>query len=113
MDDLPTQVESLQSQLAAIQSHLMATLWITTLLSFAFALATAYLAARRGHNVFRWATLGALLGPIALIVVLLLPSAKADTKVCPECAESVKEAAVKCRFCGHRFDQPEIVPRIT
>jgi tRNA(Ile2) C34 agmatinyltransferase TiaS len=57
--------------------------------------------------------LGALLGPIALILVLLIPSAKADTKVCPDCAESVKEAAVKCRFCGYRFDQPEIVPRIT
>lgn len=24
-------------------------------------------------------------------------------KVCPECAESVKEAARVCRFCGHRF----------
>lgn len=113
MDDLPTQVESLQAQLASIQSHLMATLWITTLLSFVFALATAYLAGRRGLNVLRWAMLGALLGPIALLVVLFIPSAKADTKVCPECAESVKEAAVKCRFCGYRFDQPEIVPRIT
>lgn len=113
MDDLPTQVESLQAQLAAIQSHLMSTLWVTTLLSFVFALATAYLAARRGHNVFRWAMLGAVLGPIALILVLLIPSAKADTKVCPDCAESVKEAAVKCRFCGYRFDQPDIVPRIT
>jgi|GEM_PF-4128811 hypothetical protein len=113
MDDLPTQVESLQAQLAAIQSHLMATLWVTTFLSFVFALATAYFAARRGHNVFRWAMLGALLGPFALIIVVLIPSAKADTKVCPDCAESVKAAAVKCRFCGHRFDQPEIVPRIT
>lgn len=25
-------------------------------------------------------------------------------KVCPECAETVKSAAVVCRFCGHRFD---------
>jgi hypothetical protein len=26
------------------------------------------------------------------------------TKVCPECAEEVKEAANVCRFCGYRFD---------
>jgi hypothetical protein len=26
-----------------------------------------------------------------------------DEKVCPECAETVKAAAKKCRFCGHSF----------
>ena len=26
------------------------------------------------------------------------------TKVCPECAEHVREAAKVCRFCNHRFD---------
>ena len=30
--------------------------------------------------------------------------AAGDTKVCPECAETVKAAAKKCRFCGYRFD---------
>lgn len=113
MDDLPTQVESLQSQLAAFQANLTSLLWISTILSFAFALATAYMAARRGHNVFRWAMLGAVLGPIALVVVLLIPTAKVATKTCPDCAESVKAEAAKCRFCGYRFDEAEIVPRIT
>lgn len=27
-----------------------------------------------------------------------------DTKVCPACAETVKAAATKCRFCGHSFE---------
>jgi len=29
------------------------------------------------------------------------------TKKCPDCAEDVKLAANKCRFCGYRFDQEE------
>ena len=31
---------------------------------------------------------------------------EADTKVCPECAETVKAAARICRFCRYEFETP-------
>jgi hypothetical protein len=34
-------------------------------------------------------------------------AAHSETKVCPECAETVKAAARICRFCSHRFGAPE------
>jgi hypothetical protein len=37
-----------------------------------------------------------------LILARISPQA-AETKVCPDCAETVKAAALVCRFCGHRF----------
>jgi ribosomal protein L40E len=47
---------------------------------------------------------------IAGILILALVSAgvlaikdRIFSKLCPECLERVKPAAVKCRFCGHVF----------
>lgn len=39
-----------------------------------------------------------------LIAALAELEAGDETKICPDCAEQVKEAARKCRFCGYRFE---------
>ena len=52
---------------------------------------------------------------VAYLVIRLITTVKEDhqafksdihnqSKLCPECAESVKAAALVCRFCRHKFD---------
>ncbi|MGO4339011.1 zinc ribbon domain-containing protein [Labrys sp. KB_33_2] len=33
----------------------------------------------------------------------ILSDLQTDTKVCPDCAETIRAAAKVCRFCGHRL----------
>ena len=45
-------------------------------------------------------------GLAALFLVLgeiLIIRGARDSKECPQCAETIKKEALKCRFCGHDF----------
>ncbi|HEY4344716.1 MAG TPA: zinc ribbon domain-containing protein [Parvibaculum sp.] len=48
---------------------------------------------------------------ICLISIATLPNSKRATpvKTCPQCAETVKAAAIKCRFCEYGFDVEPVV----
>jgi hypothetical protein len=48
-----------------------------------------------------------LIGILLIIVVaVVVPSSKKGLRKCPQCAESVKRDALKCRFCGFNFPAP-------
>ena len=79
-----------------------------------FAVVTGVAAYYRGRDVVGWLALSLLfLGPFALLCVLVIGNNQSvlDTralkkeimKQCNTCAELVKPAANKCRYCGTDF----------
>lgn len=82
-----------------------------------FGIGAAIAASNKGRSSLGWLVLGVLLGPFALLYVLLVPAIKSggtsslledETKICPHCAEAIKLAAKKCRFCGEIFSEEEM-----
>ncbi|MFZ0051591.1 MAG: hypothetical protein WAK96_07420 [Desulfobaccales bacterium] len=90
-----------------------------------FGVGCAICASNKKRSGVGWFFLGMLLGPFALIFILLLaplpqkeelrqavltPQAiiAGQTKRCPKCAESIKFEALKCRFCGEEFDPDQV-----
>lgn len=88
-----------------------------------FIVLTAVIAGSKNRSAGGWGLLAAFFGVFATIAVACcerLPtaqeiasarSASEITKTCPRCAETVKAAALVCRFCNHEFD-PASVPAV-
>jgi S1-C subfamily serine protease len=45
--------------------------------------------------------------PAAVLPEPAIVAPDGETKVCPDCAETVKAAAKICRYCGHQFEEQE------
>lgn len=83
------------------------------------AFVTSYAAGTRGRGTGNWFVAALFLGPIALLVLLVVPAddqalldrqlKTGNLRKCPRCAEAVKAEAQACRFCGHEL--PPLEPK--
>lgn len=100
------------------------------------AILNGLLASSRGRGAIAWALLGAFFPLISLLALVLMKDLKttnsaeeklaesehkrrlaeiraetavsSDTKICPQCAETIKSAAKVCRFCGNKFSDTSV-----
>jgi hypothetical protein len=81
-------------------------IWLEYLIIFfCFGMLAGLVAAAKQRSICGWFLLGLIIGPFALVVLLLprlgpeLPLSD-PARRCPECAELIQPQARKCRWCG-------------
>jgi len=91
---------------------------VPVIVACAFGVFTSRVAVRKGYERSTWFLSGALLGPIALLILLLLRDLRVDTLMsersggdvkrvpCGECGEMIPVAAKVCRFCKAKTHVP-------
>lgn len=75
----------------------------------------ASIARNKGRSFWLWYLYGLVLFIVALIHALLLPElgtrpGDPGTRQCPFCAETIKRAAMVCRYCGRDLPALEAEP---
>jgi len=70
------------------------------LISLLCGIVAGLLAHGKARNALGWFITGCLIGPFALVVVLLPMAVKEGvTRRCPHCLEAVRANATVCRYC--------------
>jgi hypothetical protein len=87
------------------------TLVVALVLIWAVSVAlSAWLAARKARGVRRWALLGVVLGPLALLVHAFYPARYVgETAPCPRCGKPLSPRAVACHHCQYRFPAMDVL----
>ncbi len=74
------------------------------------AVLSGWIAARKGRGARRWALLGVVLGPLALLVHLFYPARYVpETVACPQCGKPIGVRAVACHHCQYRFPAVDVM----
>ena len=75
------------------------------LVAIVFGVVSGMVARGRGRSWLGWFLAGLVIGPFALVVVVLPPRPReGHLAQCPACCEVIRAEATLCRHCGTRLE---------